>query len=279
MKMLKVEEEGVATAVGAILSILIVVLLLSVFVTSYIPAEMAVYEEHYTNGLMNSVMELDSYISVLRINSREGETVTVPFMLESGNVPYFSSPTVGTIAVSGGSQGSEGFLEVSNSTINILSGGYVSVNSNNRYYVDQSYYYVYSGVIGSEPVQGVNHPYVIESGLISIENATNSSFDIYVNLVRFVGGEVNVSTPGPVLLSLEEISSSAYRLTGNLTIKINSPFGSLLYSTLQEEFSQYRGIFVSYSQSGTEIAITISSPGENISTSVSELNLAISLSG
>ncbi|MEM0135693.1 MAG: hypothetical protein QXU18_10810, partial [Thermoplasmatales archaeon] len=63
MKRIRYQEEGVATAVGAIFAILVFVFLLSLFITSYVPAEMKSYEEQYSSGVQNDMMQFISVMS------------------------------------------------------------------------------------------------------------------------------------------------------------------------------------------------------------------------
>ncbi|MEM0195838.1 MAG: hypothetical protein QW302_05565 [Thermoplasmatales archaeon] len=268
------KEEGVATAVGAILSILVVVLLLSIFVTSYVPSEMTVYEENYTSNLLNSVMQLNSYISVLYVSGQVGETVTVPFELESGSVPFFSSPTVGTISISGAKINSPFFIKVSNATENLTSGGYIYVSSNNRYYVDQSYYYALSSIIESQQIKGTTKANFVESNLVKIED-TGNTITLIINLVKIEAGNMSVTAPGPVAVSLQTISLSRYVLAGNVTIEILSQLGYSMYSMIQEELSPYN-IHLSYSNITNGIVIGISSQ-ESLKFSVTQLDLSASI--
>ncbi|MEM0130433.1 MAG: hypothetical protein QXW75_03100, partial [Thermoplasmatales archaeon] len=228
----------------------------------------------YTSNLLNSVMQLDSYVSILYVSGQVGETVTVPFELESGSIPFFSSPTVGTVSISGGKINSPFFIKISNATENLMSGGYIYVSSNNRYYVDQSYYYAFSSVIGSQQIKGTTTASVVESNLIKVGN-TGNSISLIINLVKLEAGNMSVTAPGPVAVSLQTISVSRYALAGNVTVTVLSQLGYSIYSAIQEELSPYN-IHLSYSNITNGMVIGISSQ-ENLQFSVTQLDLSVSI--
>ncbi|MGC8645360.1 MAG: hypothetical protein ACP5UO_03715 [Thermoplasmata archaeon] len=271
--LMRSKEEGVATAIGAILSILIVVLLLSLFVASYLPAEMSAYEESYSNNLLKSVMEVDSSINLLYVTFNKGEVVSVPFSMESGNVPLLSSPTVGTLSLMPADNGFGGFISVSNLTTKVSAGGSLSVETNDRYYVDQVYYYELSSVESSQIVNGSLVGSVMEFGLLSVQNGSNGSVIISLHLVNLEGGPVSISSPGPISVTLEAVSESEYRLTGNLSIAIDSQFSSQLFSTISDSLSHYSGISVQHSISGDNLVLSISPGGSVVIADVSELTV------
>ena len=275
MRVITYREEGVATAVGAILTILVFVILLTVFVTSYLPAEMTGYEETYSSNLMKSVMEVDSSVNLLFIEFRDGEIVTVPFSLESGSVPVISSPTVGTLSIL---PSSSGFISVSNDTTKISSSGGVSAETNNRYYVDQIYYYELSTIINSQEVNGSSLGNIVESNLITAQRGDNGTIILSVHLVNLEGGPISISYPGPVILNLEAFSEQEYQLNGNVTIFIQSQFSQQIYSLIAAALAPFTSLSIQHTITGDNLSLSISPNGATVMTDVSEITIMGGLS-
>ena len=279
MKSVNYEEDGVATAVGAIFAILIFIFLLSLFVTSYVPAEMTSYEEQYTSGLNNDMMQFISAVSLLSLNYQQGETTSVTFELQSGYVPLFASPTVGELALTQSSEGSAGYVLVNNSTMQVSSGGTLSVYTNNRYFVNEAFSFELSSLFyeqyGSIPFVNTS----LESNVLQVEPPSNGSTNLQLNLVNLMGGPLTISSQSPIGLSLTAASENSYLLSGNFTLTYFSIFGYQFYNLILEKLSTIKGIAIKQINEGNGYEqIQFSSATLPFTLSVHELNVVVSLS-
>lgn len=237
MKKIEYEEEGIATAVGMIFAILVFALLLSLFVTSYVPAEMSSFEEQYSSSAMNDMIQFMSTVGMLSLNYRQGESTSLAFNLQSAYVPIFSSPTTGFLYISQNGQGNDGYVYVSNSTNHLIAGGSLTVMTNNRYYVDEAFSYEFSSLFyeqaGSVPLVNSSLQYdFIQAGLPS-----SSSINLTLNLVNLVGGPNTISGSSPFSLTIQVLSKEVYELNGNATITLFSPLGLQVYNSTLSSIS------------------------------------------
>lgn len=218
MKDIFYEEEGVASAVGTIFAILIFVSLLSIFVSTYVPATMMADEEQYSSSIMNSMVQLASAINQMALNPKPGEVSLIPFDLESGYVPIFSSPTFGYINISSNSPNQEGYLILKiNSTPNEIftAGGAIMAFTDNRYFTDEAWSYEVSSLFYFNPnIKDQGNSSLI-SNFIRISPNTNGMDNVSIFLVNIVGGPNTISTSSPVAISVSLLTEQTYFVTGN----------------------------------------------------------------
>ena len=229
MKEIYLEEEGVASAVGTIFAILIFVSILSIFVTTYVPATMMSDEEQYSSNLMNSMIQLASAINEMTMNYKQGETSLISFDLESSYVPIFSSPTMGYINISGQGPQQEGGLTLtmgSSSTPFASIGGSVMSISNNRYFVDEVWTYEFSSMMYNVHDSKTGGNSSLLFNLFQVGPSTSSStVNLSFNLVNIVGGPFTISTASPFALTAEILSKQVMSKTGtSLTMTLSSNY-------------------------------------------------------
>ena len=280
MRGVRYEEDGVASAVGAILAILIFIFLLSLFVTSYVPAEMTSYEEQYSSALTNEIMQFSSSMNLLSLNYQQGETMSVTFDLQSGYVPLFSSPTTGELSLSASSNGSAGYIAISNSRSTVTAGGVLTVLTNNRYFVDEALIYELSNTYyeqyGSSPL--INS--TLAFNLLQINPPTNGSINLSMNLVNMMGGPLSISSQSPFSLTTTALSKETYQLNGNITLTYSSIIGSELYDSLQEKMANLKGVTLSYYIEGNgNDRISIGSSSAQLSLSITVLTVMVDVNG
>ncbi len=280
MRKVRYEDDGVASAVGAILAILIFIFLLSLFVTSYVPAEMTSYEEQYSLSLTNDIMQFASSVNSLSVNYQQGETVSVTFYLQSGYVPLFSSPTTGELRLSGTTKGSDGYIAINNSSTLVSSGGALTVMTNNRYFVDEALIYELSNLYyeqyGSNPL--INS--TLAFNLLQVNPPTNGTINISMDLVDMLGGSFSTSSQSPFSVTATALSKQYYKLDGNITLTYSSIFGQKLYDSLKERMTDLKGVTLVFGTEGNgNDVIYISSTSEEISLSISVLTVMIGLNG
>jgi hypothetical protein len=272
MKKIRFEDDGIATAVGMIFIIMIFVLLLSLFVTSYVPADMTSLEEQYSNNVMNEMIQLESTVNMLSLNYRQGEYSTVPFNLESGYIPLFSSPTIGDLVISGNGNGDSGFVYLNNSSVHIEAGGEVTAITNNRYYQDESFVYGLSSLFYEQQgtTQQVNSTLqysFITPGLPSI-----GDINISINLVNLIGGPISFTGNSPFSLNIQIISKEIYVIRGNSTVFVVTPLKSLLYESTSSSIlpltKYYPSFSISEETQSNAMKMFLSSNNPNIPVSI-----------
>ena len=267
MKEIYLEEEGVASAVGTIFAILIFVSILSIFVTTYVPATMMSDEEQYSSNLMNSMIQLASAINEMTMNYKQGETSLISFDLESSYVPIFSSPTMGYINISGQGPQQEGGLTLtmgSSSTPFASIGGSVMSISNNRYFVDEVWTYEFSSMMYNVHDSKTGGNSTLLFNLLQIGPSTNQYVvNLSFNLVNIVGGPFTISTASPFALTAEILSKQVLEKNGTgLTMSLTSNY---LGQTVKESIYSTLGLLIQnhqldapiYSSSGNVETISI----------------------
>ncbi len=233
MKDIFYEEEGVASAVGTIFAILIFVSLLSIFVSTYVPADMMADEEQYSSSMMNSMVQLASTISQLSLNYKQGETALIPFDLESSYIPIFSSPTYGLINISSNSKGQEGYLTLAVyngkptagnlSGQNISVGGAIMAFTNNRYFTDEAWTYEFSSLYYFNPVSHKQENSSLLSDLIQVTPGVGGLNNVSLFLVNMIGGPNTISTSSPIAISVGILSKETLIRTGtNISFSFSS---------------------------------------------------------
>lgn len=234
MKSIIYKEEGVASAVGTIFAILIFVTLLGIVITTYVPATMTSYEEQYSEGILNSMVQLESDISYLVTNYKPYATLLIPFDLSSNYVPLFSSATFGTVNITPPSSlNSEGSIDITYfggaSPLNYSVGGSIQVFTNNRYFVDQEYVYEYSSLIYDQVGSGGKVGSLMASEMLSldspvIESTGQAVTNITITLINIVGGPLMISSGGPVTISIEALSKNVatFAVASSATLNIRA---------------------------------------------------------
>lgn len=231
MKTVRYEEEGVATAVGMIFAMLIVALLLSLFVTSYVPAEMSSFEEQYSSNLLNDMIEVMSTISLLSLNANGGQTASVAFNLQSSYVPIFSSPTTGLLSVLKNSPNNPGYIYLNNSSFHLTTGGAITVLSNNMYYVNEVLSYEFSSILYQQEGSPSHAGSVLQYGFIKAGLPTPTGINLTLNLINILGGPIMISGSSPFSLSIQMLSETTYIMEGNFGITLYSPMAQQVYNS------------------------------------------------
>ncbi len=278
-------EEGVASAVGTIFAILIFVSILSIFVSTYVPATMMADEEQYSSQMMNSMVQVASTITQLSLNYRQGETVLVPFDLESGYVPIFSSPTYGYINISSDTPSQEGYLtlgvyngSISSTKIvgsNITVGGAIMAFTNNRYFTDEAWTYEFSSLYYFNPHIKDQRNSSLVSNFIQIGPGSSSIKNVSILLVNIIGGPNTISTSSPIAISIGILSKQTIIEDGT---NISLSFSSYILQNPIEDALNQSGItsFSSLKLNQDNLSIYLGSSGAEIY--ITEVTIIIGMS-
>ena len=210
-------KDGQASAVGAMLALMIVVIILSMITLYYVPVWMEEKERGHMNTVQKEFMDLSATVSSLIINndkSSEGKNTVV---LGNEGIPFFSVGTMGTLKIDPYSSSFRIYNE--SKILNVTSTGNIRFESQNRYYVQQYFIYENGAVIIDQPT----------GEIVRVEptfNRTGST--VSMTLISISGA--NESIPGKnaqtVVTKLMFYEQDTYTWSGgeNITINITSSY-------------------------------------------------------
>ena len=238
---------------------------------------MTAYEEQYSSGVTNDMMQFMSTVSLLTVNYQQGESASVTFDLQSNYIPLFTSPTMGELSLTSSTPGTEGYLSVSNSTATLHSGGCLSLLTNNRYFVDESLYFELSTLLYEQRNSSPLINTTLQFSLIRVEPSTNGSINLSMSLINITGGPITLSSGSPFALSVTALSKDYTQLNGNLTLTYYSSLGFQIYNSLSESLTNLKGISIGYVNEGNGYGIVdISSSSTPIILNVTEMTILVS---
>ncbi len=245
-------EEGVAGAVGAIFAMLIFVMVLSIYVTSYVPAQMTIYEQEYSAKLSDSLENLASAVLTLVAEDRNGSSLMTTFDLVSENVPFFTSPTYGLLNFSSYSQ-NEGSISLSvnyngeASPYTLSAGGAASAISNNRYFTDEMFSFEFTSVFFNRVM--TSNTSFLSAGFIS-PNSTNFINEPWINLtvvnIDYVPSEISSSSTVPIMVTFLYENSKVFSFKNKNEVQTIT----VTYSTSLYGKSFYQSVSSSLNNSG-----------------------------
>lgn len=159
------DEEGVASTVGTILSLLVFLTFLGMFTNQYVPIWMKDNENNHMNQVIGQMADLKSGIDMQVLNNNEqvaSAPIYSPIKLSSEGVPVFASPTAGTLTFisdnpsapyvtltfdyTTGSGASINYYQL-NSTNGGRVGGDLTFYGPNRYFIEQTVVYENGAII------------------------------------------------------------------------------------------------------------------------------------
>lgn len=205
-------EEGQASVVGTIMAIMIMLAVLSLITTQYVPITMFEYEAQHMNDVVTEFSNMRQNIDNLMLTQQRGLSMHSSISLGTAHVPVFSSPTTSRITFMPG----ENLYELQFSTedfglVTETASGMINLYSGNRFYPQQTVYYENSAVIMNQV-----RTQIVRAG---------PHFDV----VRLPDGNISMT------VTLQDIIGSANSETGVHTVGIQT----VLRST---ETWEYTGI-------------------------------------
>ncbi|NLI74594.1 MAG: hypothetical protein GX369_07505 [Euryarchaeota archaeon] len=214
---LKKDREGVASAIGAILAILVFISFMGIIVSSYMPAWMTDNEREHmdqsTGQFIGLKAKIDDMIMAKKMSSNTLSKAYVSIDLGSSGVPLLASPTAGVLKVTANSAISEEDFHGS---------GNIELYCPNRYYVQQWLAYENGAIIlkqedGEIMLAGPNLSFSkIDEGVV-----------VRVTQIDIEGAEIITSGTNPIGLAIELIDLD-YQSDDSIDqweLKINTEYG------------------------------------------------------
>ncbi len=254
LKTLRRDRDGVASTVGTIMALLVILTFFSLFINSYVP----VFAKEAEAAHMSTVLgdfgsfksSIDSQILSAQIASSTGNTYIPtetysPIKLGADGIPVFASPTVGRM--NGDGDDANWSVQFSYNitgypyTVNVTetSAGSVVLQVDNRYHVPFTIAYEGGGIIMS---QSTGQALRVDPQL-SILNTTNG-VEIALVLVQLIGSG-NVAGSGTegirsklIALDMQEFT----KIQGSIWINHNTTYGHAWFGYLNSTLSLAFGV-------------------------------------
>jgi len=210
-------NKGQASAVGAMLALMIVVIILSMITLYYVPVWMEEKERNHMTTVQKEFMDLSGTVSALIINndkSSEGKNTVV---LGNEGIPFFSVGTMGTLKIDPYSPSFRIYNE--SKILNVTSTGNIRFESQNRYYVQQYFIYENGAVIIDQPT----------GEIVRVEptfNRTGSTVSMTLISISGTDESMTGKNAQTVITKLMFYESDTYTWGGgeNITINITSSY-------------------------------------------------------
>lgn len=252
------DDEGLASVVGTMMAILIMVVILSLIMQFYVPSWMNDKEFNHSSKVNEEFAKMKANIDMQILREERELSVYTPITLGTEGIPVLSGATLGTIIVSP----LESSFSIYNDTkeLNLTSKGKIEYLSENRYYIKQNYAYENGAVILNQSKGEL----VKVTPQFQVSNLTATGLSISLSMISLSGESQSARGTGTftVQTRLLSIQSEHYAWSNgeNLTIKINSThsnaWSNYINSTLSKEGLSY-GNDYTILHSQNEIYITI----------------------
>jgi hypothetical protein len=258
-------DNAVAGIITAILLVGLIVIVISLIQTTYVPKWMRQIEAEHMGDVADQFSQLKSAID---IQAATGQKTPMSTSVTLGNkeIPYFSaSRAFGSLLILSNNC-TVTITNISNSSSYSL--GIIKYSSKNVYYLDQSYIYEAGSVILNQSEGNVMS--IKPFSAIKNINVVNLTFDI-VNITG-VGGRTSAGGYGTYPIRTEFVRNTTVLMNNikNIIIVTNYPnaWHQAVKSTLQSALLTYGANF---SVTGTTSEITIEFLG------VTTVNLALNI--
>jgi len=212
----RINNKGQASAVGAMLALMIVVIILSMITLYYVPVWMEEKERGHMNTVQKEFMDLSATVSSLIINndkSSEGKNTVV---LGNEGIPFFSIGTMGTLRIDPYISSFRVYNETK--VLNVTSTGNVRFEPQNRYFVQQYFVYENGAVIIDQPT----------GEILRVEPTFNiSGSTVSMTLISISGTDESITGKNAqtVVTKLMFYESDTYTWgSENITINITSSY-------------------------------------------------------
>ena len=219
MKPLRKSTDAQASAVGAMLSLMIVIIILSMITLHYVPVWMEEKERNHMNTVQKEFMDLSATVNSLIINSDEtvGGKVVGKNTVVLGNegIPFFSIGTMGTLKID---PYTPSFHVYTESRTIAYSTGNIRFEPQNRYFVQQYFVYENGAVIIDQP----------RGEVVRIEptfNRTGSTVSMTLISISGTNNSMTGKNAQTVVSKLMFYESDTYTWSSeNITINITSSY-------------------------------------------------------
>lgn len=248
LKKLKKSDNAVVGIVAAFLIVGLIVAVISVIQTQYVPKWMKEKEADHMNLLADQFAQLKYAIDTHMVNQRRNTPISTTITLGSKEMPYLMSMRA------------FGQLRILNNQFNITITrndttsysyelGIIQYSSYNAYYINQDYIYECGGVILSQT--SGNTMYIKPSISVSFEKNVTISFNI-INISTIGNKDQSEHGYGPAPIQteyIETVTPAPILNVSNITINTSytNAWHSFLNSTLIKAGLNYAGYGTNYS--------------------------------
>ncbi|MEW6070888.1 MAG: hypothetical protein AB1485_09745, partial [Candidatus Thermoplasmatota archaeon] len=209
-----INKKGQAAAVGAMITFMILLLVLSIITIHYIPVWLKDKEAAHMREVERGFMELSSAITSLILNNDKSTTPKIAIQLGMEGIPLLAIGNTGTLALKPWSAS----MSVYNDTkqLSYKSFGAVKFSSQNRYYTRQNYVYELGSLFIEQP----------EGNILKAPPEINlTDGKLTITLISITGINQSISGWGSeaLLLKLQYCESITHTLgSENITVNITS---------------------------------------------------------
>ncbi len=227
------DNEAVASAIGTMLAILVLLALLTMVTTSWAPEWTKSKESEHLRVVEGQFANMKALMDQLGLSDNTDTVVSTPITLGSEGVPLFSSDSSGTISLLSPYNNNYNTFAVSNSTGRYVRVAYGSMayESHNNEYVDQKFIYESGAII----IQQIDGEVLVTGPGFVIQNLT-SGIKVSVTLVSIYSDGQEYTGVGTVAVNCRLVQEKI------LTTKTWSPTETIyinLTSTVYEAWYDY----------------------------------------
>ena len=213
---LRKSTDAQASAVGAMLSLMIVIIILSMITLHYVPVWMEEKERNHMNTVQKEFMDLSATVNSLIINDDKNSEGKNTVVLGNEGIPFFSIGTMGTLKIDPYTPSFHVYNETK--VLNVTSTGNIRFEPQNRYYVKQYFVYENGAVIIDQPTGEV----------VRIEptfNRTGSTVSMTLISISGTNNSMTGTNAQTVVSKLMFYESDTYTWSSeNITINITSSY-------------------------------------------------------
>lgn len=261
------DDEAVASSIGTMLAILVLLALLTMVTTSWAPEWTKSKESEHMRVVESQFANMKALMDQLGLSDNTDTVVSTPITLGSEGVPLFSSDSSGTISLLSPYNNNYNTFSVmsSNGKYVRVAYGSLAYESHNNEYIDQTFVYENGAIIVT---QGDGEVLVTSPGFI-IQNLTNG-IKVSVTLVSIYSDGQEYTGVGTIAVNCRLVQQKI------ATSKTWSPAETIyinLTSTVYEAWYNYFQISIpGQGLSSTDYDITVDPSQSSVNVTIRNVN-------
>ena len=225
------EEDGVASSIGTMLAILVLLALLTMFTTTWAPEWTKGKEAEHMRQVESQMSNLKATIDSLSLSGNTNAVVSSPITLGSQGVPLFSSEATGTVSLLSSVSTSFNTFNVTNSTGRYERVAYGSIvyESQNTEFINQDFFYECGAIIVSQ-----EGGYVVNVGPSIIMQNVSGEIELSFTLISIYSDGNSYTSTGTVgiqcrLVNEKIMTTNSWPGKETIYVNITSPAYSAWY--------------------------------------------------
>jgi len=218
-------EEAVASSIGTMLAVLVVLAMITMISTSWAPEWTEGKEAEHMRTVESQMSNLKALIDSLTLSGNTNAVVSAPLTLGSSGVPLFSGEATGTVSLLSSASESFNTFRITNSTGTFERVAYGSIvyESHNTEFVDQNMYYECGSIIVNQ-----EKGYVVNIGPSFILQNVSGQLEMSLSLISVYSDGNSYTSTGTVgiqcrLVNEKITTVSTWPSKETITIEITSP--------------------------------------------------------